>query len=154
MYIGRIDKRLNVWYNVSKSESFEEADEEKIIDDLTRKGVLTVFNRHFQFDELEPVAKGDFRKSTGAQDFVYIAPVNLVYVADYAKMGRASDADKATYSAADTGFISQNVYLFCASEGLATGVRGMVARDELAQTMKLRPDQKIVLAQSVGYPKK
>ena len=57
MYIGRIDKRLNVWYNVSKSESFEEADEEKIIDDLTRKGVLTVFNRHFQFDELEPVAK-------------------------------------------------------------------------------------------------
>ena len=48
------------------------------------------------------------------------APVNLVYVADYARMTRGSDADKDFYSAADTGFISQNVYLYCASEGLAT----------------------------------
>ena len=103
---------------------------------------------------LQPVLEKDIRALTGRQPFVKDAPVSLVFVADYAKMGKGSDADKAFYSAADTGFISQNVYLFCASEGLATVVRGMVPRDELAQTMKLRPDQKIVLAQPVGYPKK
>jgi nitroreductase len=104
---------------------------------------------------LQPVLLGqDLREKTGMQPFVKDAPVSLVFVADYARMGNGSDADKAVLSAADTGFISQNVYLFCASEGLATGVRGLIARDELAQAMKLRPDQKIVLAQCVGYPRK
>jgi len=75
-------------------------------------------------------------------------------VADYAKITRASDSDKAFYSAADAAFISENVYLFCASEGLATVVRGSVDRAALAVIMKLRPDQRVVLAQSIGYPKK
>ena len=58
------------------------------------------------------------------------------------------------YTAADVGFISQNVYLFCASENLATVVRGSLDRVSLAKAMKLRPEQKIILAQTVGYPKK
>jgi nitroreductase len=56
--------------------------------------------------------------------------------------------------ACDTGFISQNVYLFCASEGLGTVVRGYVDKEALAKTMNLKPEQKVVLAQTVGYPKK
>ncbi|MDZ7379152.1 MAG: nitroreductase family protein, partial [candidate division KSB1 bacterium] len=56
-------------------------------------------------------------------------------------------------SATDTGFISQNVYLFCASEGLATVVRNMVDKAALAEKMGLRQDQRVVMAQSVGYPK-
>jgi len=102
---------------------------------------------------LQPVLAEDVRAETGRQPFVAEAPVNLVYVADYARMGGGTDDDKALYSAADTGFISENVYLFCASEGLATVVRGMVPRPALAKMMKLRPDQKIILAQTVGYPK-
>ncbi len=102
---------------------------------------------------LVPVLAEDIRAKTGGQPFVKDAPVNLVYVADYAKMTRASAEDKVLYSATDTGFISQNVYLFCASEGLATVVRGYVDRSALAEAMKLRPDQKIILAQTVGYPK-
>ena len=47
-----------------------------------------------------------------------------------------------------------NVYLFCASEGLATGVRAFIDKLSLSKALQLRPDQKIVLAQSVGYPKK
>ena len=58
------------------------------------------------------------------------------------------------HSAADTGYISQNGYLFCASEGLATGVRASIDRPVLAKALKLRADQKIILAQSAGYPKK
>ena len=65
-----------------------------------------------------------------------------------------SAEDKAFYSAADTGFISENVYLYCASEGLATVVRGSVDRKALAKAMKLRTEQKIILAQTIGYPKK
>jgi len=92
------------------------------------------------------------RAATGKQDFVAVAPVNLVYVADYSKMGNASDSVKDIYSAANTGFIAQNVYLFCASEGLATVVRGYVDKEELAKVMKLSENQRVVFSQTVGYP--
>jgi SagB-type dehydrogenase family enzyme len=103
---------------------------------------------------LQPVLTQDIRAATGMQPFVKDAPVELIYVADYARMGRGTDEDKNLYAAADTGFVGQNVYLFCASEGLATVVRGSVDRAILAKAMKLRPEQKIILAQTVGYPQK
>jgi len=101
---------------------------------------------------LKPAAPGDLRAQTGGQPFVKDAPLNLVYVADTAKMGGGSEQDKTVWYGAAAGFISQNVYLYCASEGLATVVRGMVDRDPLAGSLSLRPEQKIVLAQTVGYP--
>ncbi len=103
---------------------------------------------------LEPVVAEDLRAATGTQPFVGQAPLNLVYVADYSRMGKRADEAKLFYSATDTGFIAQNVYLFCASEGLATVVRASIDREKLAARMKLRPDQRIVLAQTVGYPAK
>ncbi len=103
---------------------------------------------------LIPVLAEDIRALTGLQSFVKDAPMNLVYVADLARLSGLSEEDKVLYSAADTGFISENVYLFCASEGLATVVRGSLDRKVLAEAMKLKPDQKIILAQTVGYPKK
>lgn len=103
---------------------------------------------------LAPVGPEDLRALTGRQSFAKDAPVTLVFVADYSRTGKASPEDKDLYTAADTGYISQNVYLFCASEGLATGVRGSIDRPALAKALKLRPEQKIMLAQSVGYPKK
>jgi SagB-type dehydrogenase family enzyme len=96
----------------------------------------------------------DIRAETGKQDFVKDAPVNLVFVADFSKMGKTSDDQKEFYAATDTGYISQNVYLYCASEGLATVVRGMVDKPACSAAMKLRSDQKIILAQTVGFPKK
>ena len=103
---------------------------------------------------LEPVLAQDLRPMTGTQDFVRDAPVNLVYVADLTRMKGASDKDKTFYSAADTGFIAQNVYLYCASEGLATVVRASVSKPALKKALNLRSGQEIILAQSVGYPKK
>jgi SagB-type dehydrogenase family enzyme len=102
---------------------------------------------------LQPVNLGDFRAVTGRQSFVKEAPVNLIYVADHARTSRASNEDRDLYSAVDTGVIVQNVYLFCASEGLATGVRAGIDKPALAKALLLRPDQKIMLAQSVGYPR-
>jgi SagB-type dehydrogenase family enzyme len=102
---------------------------------------------------LKPVLAEDIREATGMQPFVKSAPVNLVYVADFDRMGDSSEEDKEIYSAADVGFISQNVYLFCASEGLATVVRAWFDSEKLSQVMRLRPEQRIVLTQTVGYPK-
>jgi len=103
---------------------------------------------------LKTVLTEDIRALTGTQAFVKDAPLNLIYVADFSKMGDSPEDAKAVTSAYDTGFISQNVYLFCASEGLGTVVRGSVDRKALAEKMGLRPDQRITLSQSVGYPKK
>ena len=98
--------------------------------------------------------KEDLRAATGSQPWIATAPLSLVYVADYAKMGQRSDEDKRFYSGTDTGFVAQNVYLFCASEGLATVVRGGLDRPAMEKALKLRPDQRVVLAQTVGYPPK
>jgi len=99
------------------------------------------------------VVAGDHRGDTGTQSFVKDAAVNLIYVADLSKTGNASSEDQ-MYTAADVGFIAQNVYLYCASEGLVTVVRGSVDKPALAKVLSLGPKQKIILAQSVGYPKK
>ena len=103
---------------------------------------------------LKPILAQDIRGLTGTQAFVKEAAVNLIYVADYSRMSSSSDEVKTMYAGAATGFISQNVYLYCASEGLATVVRAMIDRPALAKVMGLRTDQKIILSQSVGYPKK
>ncbi len=94
----------------------------------------------------------DLREYAGKQDFVKDAPVNLVFVADFERMTNADDAFRKFYSATDVGYISQNVYLYCASEGLATIVRGQIDKTKAKEVLKLRPDQHVILAQSVGYP--
>ena len=103
---------------------------------------------------LSPVLAGDFRAATGTQSFVKDAAVNLVYVSDLSKTGHAAPSEAEMFTAADVGFIAQNVYLYCASEGLATVVRGSVDKPALVKILHLLPNQKIILAQSVGYPKK
>jgi SagB-type dehydrogenase family enzyme len=102
---------------------------------------------------LELVAAGDLRAAAGLQAFVAQAPLNLVYVSDFARMPGTTDSDRMFLAGAETGFIGQNVYLYCASAGLSTVIRAMVDRDTLAKLLKLRPDQKITLSQTVGYPK-
>jgi nitroreductase len=104
---------------------------------------------------LNPVASGDLRAVTGTQPFPATAALNLVYVADMTKAGRpVTDPQQAMNVGADAGYISANAYLYCASEGLATVVRASVDKGALGKALKLRETQVIVLAQSVGYPKK
>ena len=102
---------------------------------------------------LNPVNAQDLREATGLQPFTKDAPLNLVYVADFARMTKANDDDKIMWGGADAGFIAQNVYLYCASQGLAVVVRGSIDRKTLSTTLNLRPEQRIILAQTVGYPK-
>ena len=101
---------------------------------------------------LKLVSKEDIRSVTGKQEFVVVAPVNLIYVADYSRMAKVGN-EKDFYSAIDTGFIAQNVYLYCTSEGLATVARGLVDKKVLKKAMNLGLEQRIVLTQTVGYLK-
>ncbi|HQR67522.1 MAG TPA: SagB/ThcOx family dehydrogenase [Thermoanaerobaculia bacterium] len=103
---------------------------------------------------LRGVATGDFRAATGMQDFVATAPLNLVYVADLSRMSGAAPEDRDRYAASDAAFVSQNVYLWCAATGLSTVVRGSVDRPALAKALGLAAGQRIILAQTVGPPKK
>lgn len=102
---------------------------------------------------LIPVAPGDLRMLTSTQSYMKEAAINLVYVADLARMNEAEESMKMSLAAADTGFIAQNVYLYCASEGLATVFRAGMDRAKLGEALKLRPEQKITFAQTVGLPK-
>jgi nitroreductase len=101
---------------------------------------------------LKLLLKDDLRSATTGQAELRVAPVALIFVADHARMAKVAPGEREFYAAADTGYISQNVYLFCASEGLATVVHA-VDRLALAKTMKLGDDKKVILAQTVGYPK-
>lgn len=100
---------------------------------------------------LRQVSTADLRLLTSGQDFAKIAPLALIYVADYTRMKDTSPDDARLYSAFDAGCICQNVYLFCASEGLATVVHDL-NREPLARAMNLRAGQHVVMAQAVGLP--
>jgi len=100
---------------------------------------------------LRRVLTEDVRALAGTQPHARQAPVTLIYVADEERMGGADEQARGAYAAADTGFIAQNVYLFCASEGLATVVFASIDRDRFARAARLAPSQRITLAQSVGY---
>lgn len=102
--------------------------------------------------QLQPVLDKDLRARTSGQPFATNAPVVLIYVADLPRLTKAKPERREFYAGIDTGFISQNIYLYCASEGLATVVYDL-DRPPLAAAMNLRPEQRIILAQAVGYPK-
>ena len=102
---------------------------------------------------LLPHLAQDIRAHTGQQDFAATAPLDLVYVAHGERMQDISAEERRLYASVDTGFIGQNVYLFCASEGLATVFRGAVDHAKLAAAMRLDGSAFVTFAQSVGYPR-
>ena len=108
--------------------------------------------------ELKPVAKGDFRKLAGMQDFVFIAPLNLVYVFTLRNPKESHgpapvpEERRKVWGDVEAGCMAQNVYLYCASQGLAAVVRGMVDQKKFSETIKVKPEQ-IIVAQTIGYPK-
>jgi len=94
----------------------------------------------------------DLRIYGGTQDFVKAAPVILVYVADFGRMNDTTDELRKFFSAVDVGYISQNVYLWSASEGFATIILGQVDKLKVHEVLKLKPTQQVILSQPVGYP--
>ena len=99
------------------------------------------------------VAASDLRRVTGYQDFVDEAPVDLVYVADHTRMAMVPVEQRAAFAYSAAGAITQNVYLFAASSGLATVIRAWIDRAAIADALGLAHDQQVLLSQTVAYPK-
>lgn len=106
--------------------------------DAQQHALVTIHNR-------------DIRALTGMQPYVATAPANIVIVANLSKMGNDRQSNLQT-AHIDAGFVSQNIYLYCASENMATVVRGSVDHEKLSAEMGLSTEYYIVVAQSVGYP--
>lgn len=110
---------------------------------ITKKGV---YFYDAQNHNLKEVKKGDHRSQAGMQDYVAKAPLNLIFVSDLEK---ATNRD---FAYTDCGFVAQNVYLFCASSGLGSVVRGSVDKDKLAKLLSLEGKKEVLLGQTIGYP--
>jgi SagB-type dehydrogenase family enzyme len=102
---------------------------------------------------LHLVASADVRRVTGYQDFVDDAALDLVFVADYSRLGMVPAAQRESYASVAAGAIAQNVYLFAASSGLATVLRAWIDRGAIADALGLSHDQHVLLSQTVGLPK-
>lgn len=101
---------------------------------------------------LQLVAGADLRRVTGYQDFVDEAPLDLVYVANHPRMSLVPAGQREAYAHVAAGAITQNVYLFAASSGLATVIRAWIDRSAIADALGLSHDQQVLLSQTVGYP--
>lgn len=112
---------------------------------------LYLYEPHGHF--LQKVTDADVRKYAAhpMQPWVADVPVLLIYVADLGRMTGADDWDRNVFPWTDSAFMAENVYLYCASSGLATVIRALFDREALAKAMGLRQDQLPTLTQPVGY---
>jgi len=107
---------------------------------------------------LVPIAAGDFRARSGRRDAA-TAPVNIFFVVDLAKYVVEGQPDRnigdpevqKSYYYVATGLIASNVYLFAASQGLAAWFHNC-DKENTAKEFSLRPEQRVLFAQTVGYP--
>ena len=98
-------------------------------------------------------SEADLRGETGEEPYVASAPLNLIYVAHGERLQEMSAEEARLNAAVDAGFIGENVYLFCASAGLATVFRGALDAGQLGRALKLPAELFVTYAQSVGYPR-
>lgn len=96
---------------------------------------------------LKLIEKGDLRKALGQPAISENASLSLIYVAN---LDKASNREAGFI---DSGFIAQNVYLYCASTGLGSVVRASFTRPGLHEALKLTEKQEITIVQAVGHIK-
>ena len=101
-----------------------------------------------QSHTLKQLVSEDKRALALKQEGFTDCPVVLLFVANYDKMEKFAESDREFYGAVDAGYISQNVYLFCASEGLVTCAIGMIHRPQIKELLQI--NGKAILAQIVG----
>lgn len=101
---------------------------------------------------LEALFSEDLRAMTATQPFAQSAPLNIAFVGDKSRLQGKTPQEAVEIIFVDSGFISQNIYLFCTSFNLRNVVRLMFDRKTLTEKLGLSDSQEITLIQSVGYP--
>jgi nitroreductase len=112
---------------------------------------------------LAPVVAGDWRAAAmtpGQQGVEATAPVQLIYVADIRRLNHTAGFEEPglhdpevqkSYYFVDTGMIAGNVHLYAAAQGLAAWFHNC-DKGKLATRLRLHAEQRVLFAQSVGYP--
>ncbi len=91
-------------------------------------------------NQLNEYETADLLPDLATQEFVYDAPVHLIYVGSK------------KYADVHAGSAYQNVALYAAVNGMASVVRGLIDRDSLHQKLHLSEDEVIAFHQTLGYP--
>ena len=105
--------------------------------------------------QLDLVAEGDLRMlAADRQEVVAKAPVICLLVSDITRFRSGEEASRLVWAAEDAGIVSQNIAVFCAGVGLSTRPRGTMNQQKLAEALKLKPSQHLMLNQPVSYPKR
>lgn len=116
---------------------------------------------------LTRVAEGDHRQLSGLQDFVYTAPLNIVYVADLAAYGDRwsssttkpadaqpgqgmPEADIVRLCAMDAAGYCQNANLWACANGLASVTRAGAKGPEFLAAIGAPDSYRFILAQTIG----
>ena len=114
---------------------------------FTREGIY-LYNA--EKNSIEMKVKGDYREKISQQKFFAVAPISIVMVANYDRMKKFKQVeDRDFYAAVDAGYISQNIYLFCASASLNTVACGGINRDEIHKILGIT-NGRAMLAHPVG----
>lgn len=111
----------------------------------------------FKYEEkphaLLKLSDEDIRHNLSNQTILKKMPLGLVYVSDYSKLprftGKNTD-EKRFISGAEAGYISQNIYLYCAAANLSTTVIGLINREQLEKVMNLSECEKVIFSQAIG----
>ena len=118
-----------------------------------RRTAPTALNRQ-ELSLYVMIPEGTFRYESAENKLVQIstertgdAPLMVVFVADTSKQ-------QLRFAQVDSGFIGQNVYLFAASNGLATVFRGSFDKESLTRVLKLDQKHDVLFVQVVGRPAK
>jgi nitroreductase len=118
---------------------------------VTEKGIYSYSSAEHK---LTLVKAGDFRELAGLQDFVYTAPLNIMYIADLSVYeGRDISEDKVmTLCAMDAAGYCENANLWAAANGMGAVTRAGAKGAEFLATIDAPDTYRFILAQTVGIP--
>ena len=103
-------------------------------------------------NKLVQVSSKDLRANSGFGGFANKAPLTFVFVINKARQRMSDPMASTTIGAVDSGFIGQNIYLYCASEGMNAVFFATLDKDALATSLKLPKDNTVLYGQTVGFP--
>jgi len=113
-----------------------------------------VFRYDAEKHALRKIDSGDVRGLVARQAYAETAPVHIIYVADYDRARkvypRSYEEEMKNWANMHTGFIAQNVVLYCSSKGMSAVVRSC-GGDSLRKALHLEDHQEIIISQAVGY---
>lgn len=104
---------------------------------------------------LKLIAAGDFRETTTlGQDFVKVAPLNLVYVENISAWKKSpypiDREHQIAFANVAAGAMAQSVALAAGGEALGNCVRASIDVEAFKKAAKLAINQNVLLAQTVG----